>query len=238
MKKILVVDDENLILYSLSAAFRDENTEVITANTGEAALKAIDGNSFDACFLDVNLPDMNGLDIMKKVRSVSPGTKIVIMTGSEVTDGMMSSIRENAHLLIDKPFDLHQVREFVDRALDTGRPLSQDEMSSIKDHASFVKWLADENRKNERRPTARSITCFAVPSRGDRTAVMLSGKILDISDDGMCIHIDCHLQPGSLLRICDAAVHCTGVVRWSANAGTADSFHAGIQFVSPESAVQ
>jgi CheY-like chemotaxis protein len=233
MKKILVVDDEFLINYSLSATFQTSGTEVITAPDGETALKAISENHFDICFLDIHLPDINGLEIMKKLRYLSPGTKIVIMTGSEVSESMMKSIQENAHMLMAKPFDLDRIKEFVDRILTTGKPLYRDECTALKDHMSFIKWLADNNRKHERKPVSKCITCFSVsPQGGEKTSDMLSAHVIDISEAGMCIRTDYLLKPGHLIKLSDSPLECTGVVRWSMSVGSMESYRAGIQFVS------
>ncbi len=234
MKKILVVDDEYLIVYSLSATFQDGETEVITAPDGEAALKAINESHFDLCFLDIHLPDINGLDIMRKLRSISPRTKIVIMTGSEVTETMMESIQENAHLLISKPFDLDRIKAFVDRILITGKPLYRDECTALKDHTSFVKWLADDNRKHERKPVSRAITCCAVPAHDEKATDTLTAHVIDISEAGMCIRTDYLLKPGHLIRLFDSPAECTGVVRWSMSVGSMESYRAGIQFVAAD----
>ncbi len=233
MKKILVVDDEFLIIYSLSATFQTAGTEVITAPDGKTALKAISENHFDICFLDIHLPDINGLEIMKKLRYFSPGTKIVIMTGSEISDSMMKSIQENAHMLMAKPFDLDRIKEFVDRILTTGKPLYGDEYTAIKDHMSFIKWLADNNRKHERKPVSKCITCFSIPPLGgEETSDMLSAHVIDISEAGMCIRTDYLLKPGYLLRWSNSPLECTGIVRWSMSVGSMESYRAGIQFVS------
>ncbi len=206
----------------------------MTAANGETAFHAIKHNLFDLCFLDVHLPDISGLDIMKKLRIVSPGTRIVIMTGSEVTDGMMKSIEENAHLLIAKPLELEQVKTFVDKILTTGRPLYQDEYGALRDDASFIKWLASDNRKHERRFIARNISYFAIPPEGEKSIDVLSACVIDISESGMCIRTNNPIQPGHVLRLFDTPAECTGIVRWSKNAGTAESYWAGIQFLSPE----
>ncbi len=236
MRKILVVDDEYLIVYSLSATFHDGETQVITASDGEAALKAIDESSFDLCFLDIHLPDINGLDIMRKLRRISPRTKIIIMTGSEITETMMASIQQNAHLLISKPFDLDRIKAFADRILTTGKPLYRDECTALKDQASFIKWLADDNRKHERKPISKTITCFAVPPHGEETTDILSAQVIDISEAGMCIRTDYLLKPGHLLRLFDSPAECTGIVRWSRSVGSMQSYRAGIQFVAADNA--
>jgi two-component system response regulator (stage 0 sporulation protein F) len=127
MKKLLIVDDEILILRVLSKAFcKDGELDVITASNGESALKAISANRIDLCLLDVHLPDMNGLEIMKQIRKVAPETRIVIITGSDVTDSMMKYIRENAHSMMSKPFELDEIRLLVSRLLATDKTLHWD----------------------------------------------------------------------------------------------------------------
>jgi CheY-like chemotaxis protein len=237
MEKFLVVDDEYLIGYSLAALFKDAKREVLTAPDGRTALKAINENQFDLCFFDINLPDINGLDLMMKLRYCSPGTKIVIMTASEITESMMKAVQENAHLLVSKPFELERIKELVDRILAKGRPLYRDECAEIRDCDSFIKWIADENRKHERKLTSGSITCCPVSLCGEASPGVLSAHVVDVSDAGMCVRTDCPLTPGHLLRLSDtAAEERKGIVRWSMSAGPAEAYRAGIQFVTDENA--
>jgi CheY-like chemotaxis protein len=233
MKKILIVDDEYLIRYSLSATFTSADAEVITAADGKAAMKAINDNRFDLCILDIHLPDMDGLEIMKMLGQASPWTKITIMTGSEISETMMHAIQENAILLIAKPFDLDRLRAFVEQILTTGGLRYSDESSVLKDDVdSFVKWFADGARKHKRIPVTRKINYFA-PSYQDKKATdFLTADILDISEGGMCIRTDCRLDPGHILKLYDAQIQCEGVVRWSARSEAAEAHHVGIQFVS------
>ncbi len=122
MKRILIVDDEHLIRHSLSAGLRQDDTTVEAVSCGKDALSEFERNFYNLCFLDIHLPDMNGLDIMKTVKKASPATKIVILTGSEVDAEMMKSIQENAHLLVAKPFDLDQIKTCTDHLLARGTP--------------------------------------------------------------------------------------------------------------------
>ena len=233
MKKILIVDDEFLIIYSLSATFQSSGIDVITAADGRTALKAISENNFDICFLDIHLPDVNGLEIMKKLRFLSPGTKVVIMTGSELSEGMLKSIQENAHMLIAKPFDLDRIKAFVDRMLTSAKPLYRDECTALKDNMSFIKWLADDNRKHERKPLSKGITCYSIsPHDGQKVSDTLSAHVIDVSEAGMCIRTDYLLKPGHILRLSDSPGESTGVVRWSMSVGSMESYRAGIQFIS------
>jgi len=113
MARILLVDDENLILYSLSATLKHDGSEVKAVANGKDALREIRNSPYDICFLDVNLPDANGLDLMKIVREVSPSTRIVIMTAVDLNDGQMTYVHNNDGYFLPKPFDLEEVRSIV-----------------------------------------------------------------------------------------------------------------------------
>lgn len=110
MKKILIVDDEQLLLQGLGKVLQTEATEVIAVETGEAALAQIAASPCHLCFLDIFLPDMDGTDVLKKIREISPGTKVVMMTAGIVTSAMRETIEKNAHMFISKPFDLLEVK--------------------------------------------------------------------------------------------------------------------------------
>jgi DNA-binding NtrC family response regulator len=114
MTKILLVDDENLILYSLGATLRRDGSEVTAVANGKDALSEIRRLTYDICFLDVNLPDANGLDLMKTVQQISPATRIVIMTAVDLNNAQMSYLHNNACHFLPKPFNLDNVRSLVD----------------------------------------------------------------------------------------------------------------------------
>ena len=113
MARILLVDDENLILYSLSAALRHDGSQVTTAANGKDALNEIQRSLFDICFLDIHLPDANGFDLMKIVREISPATRIILMTATDLDDAQMNYLRHNDGHFLPKPFDLEEVRSLV-----------------------------------------------------------------------------------------------------------------------------
>ncbi len=113
MTKILLVDDENLLLHSLTTTLRHDGADVTAVSTGEDALREIHRFPYDICFLDVQLPDANGLDLMKIVREVSPLTMVIIMTAIELDDGQLKNLSANAGHYLPKPFDLDEVRLLV-----------------------------------------------------------------------------------------------------------------------------
>jgi DNA-binding NtrC family response regulator len=110
MKRILVVDDEQLLLHGFGKALQTDVTEVTTVETGEAALSEIAASHFHLCFLDVYLPGMDGTEVLKRIAEISPKTKVIMMTAGIINDTMTETIEKNAHMFITKPFDLLQVK--------------------------------------------------------------------------------------------------------------------------------
>jgi two-component system NtrC family response regulator len=113
MTKILLVDDKELILYSLSRMLRHGGADVTAVTNGKDALREIQRSSYDICFLDVQLPDANGLELMKQFRKLSPTTSIIIMTALCLNNEQLQSLRSyNCHYL-PKPFELDQVQSLI-----------------------------------------------------------------------------------------------------------------------------
>ena len=120
MKKILIVDDEELILWGLSKTIRNLGNidkDIKTVNNGKDAAAEIDTCMYDLCFLDIHIPEGDGIDLMRRIRKVSPRTKIVMMTSYDLDDATRKEIQENAYNFVPKPFNLPQVREIVESAL-------------------------------------------------------------------------------------------------------------------------
>jgi len=85
-KKILIVDDENMILDPLSEKFKDEGFEVETASDGEEGLKKALEIIPDLILLDVVMPKMNGLEMLKKLRSEEKGKNIEVIVFTNVNE--------------------------------------------------------------------------------------------------------------------------------------------------------
>lgn len=238
-KKILIVDDENLIRYALTGALRKEGVCARAVACGKDAHSELNNNVYDLCIFDIHLPDMNGLDIMKFVRNVSPVTKIIIMTGSEIDAAMLQLIQENAHLLMTKPFDLDRVKKFVENIVEHDIPVDQARKNYYQDTdcEMLLNWPADDKRRCERNSMAQKTTCCIVASDDGQEETNLIVSILNISETGMCIQAGRLLKPGHLLRFSGDGARGTGVVRWSMSDGTEGLCHAGVQFTVPEQAL-
>lgn len=117
MKRILIVDDERFFLEGLCNALKAEAVDVVTAETGQEALWQIETTDYKLCFLDVFLPDIDGVMVLKQIRAVSPMTKVVMMTAGIITNAMKETIEKDAYFFLPKPFDLLQVKLLAKSAL-------------------------------------------------------------------------------------------------------------------------
>jgi CheY-like chemotaxis protein len=232
MNKILIADDESLIRYSLASLFPGPHKQLISVDTGIAALDAVRNDRLDLCFLDIHFPDLNGLEIMQAFRAISPWTRIVIVTGSLITEAMLKSIQENAHALITKPFDLDEVGAVAARLLASGRMPKQEGAQNKKD--SCVLWMADEVRKHPRRADIRDIECSIVPPAGTKEPIAVPARMLDRSDSGMSILTLVELKPGQVIRAGNGSMNGGGVIRWCVSSGPGGPWRAGIQFLAPK----
>jgi DNA-binding NtrC family response regulator len=118
MKRILVVDDESFLLNGLGKALQTDCTDVMTVETASSALQEIAASPYQLCFLDLFLPDGNGMDVLKTMKEISPKTKVIVMTAGVVTRSMQESIEKDAYMFITKPFDLLQVKMLARRILE------------------------------------------------------------------------------------------------------------------------
>jgi DNA-binding NtrC family response regulator len=107
-----------LILEGLGKALQNDAAEVVTAETGEAALKEVASSEFHLCFLDVCLPDMDGTEVLKRITALSPKTKVIMMSAGVINNTMKETIEKIAYMFIPKPFDLLQVRMLAKRMIE------------------------------------------------------------------------------------------------------------------------
>lgn len=119
-EKILIVDDEFNICDSIKDTLVSSyNIEI--ANSGEEALSVLEKSQKDLVLLDLNLPGISGVDVLKQVNSNYPDTGIIIITASDSTKVAVDCMKIGAIDYISKPFDIDELRLCVKRALEEMR---------------------------------------------------------------------------------------------------------------------
>jgi CheY-like chemotaxis protein len=105
MTRILVADDDRTTRLLLTETLKEQKYTVVAVNDGAAALKKIKEGKLDMVLMDVWMPKMNGLEVLKKLRSVKKKPKIIVMTSDDTPETLLGAIREEAYSYISKPVD-------------------------------------------------------------------------------------------------------------------------------------
>jgi DNA-binding NtrC family response regulator len=117
---ILIIDDEQEIRESLEELLRLEGYQADSASTGEEGLKRIEGGVFDLVLLDINLPDRNGLDLLKSIKRDSPEVGVIMITAYDSSQMAFQASKEGAESYVTKPWDndklLLEVRNLLDKS--------------------------------------------------------------------------------------------------------------------------
>jgi len=117
MAKILIIDDDEMFCRLLSRAFTGEGYEVACAYSLESGLHLVSNHSFDIVFLDVRLPDGNGLDKLAEIRDAASAPEVIILTGAGTANGAELAIKSGAWDYIQKPSSISSMMLPLIRAL-------------------------------------------------------------------------------------------------------------------------
>jgi two-component system response regulator AtoC len=117
MARVLVVDDEAGIREFLSEALADDDHEVASAASGEAAWARLEREGFDLVLTDLSMPGMDGLELLRRVREAQPDVEVVVITAHGKVDSAVEAMRLGAFDYLQKPLgSLAELRLLVRRA--------------------------------------------------------------------------------------------------------------------------
>ena len=114
---VLVVDDEPSVADLLSEDLVEEGYNCITAATGEDALRRLSKSNFDVILLDLKLPGMSGIDVLKEVKSNRPETAIIVVTSAGDAKTAVEAMKSGAVDYITKPFELEKINSSIETTL-------------------------------------------------------------------------------------------------------------------------
>ena len=116
-QKVLVVDDQNGIRVLLAEVLGNEGYQALQASNGKTALEIVKNESPDLVLLDMKIPGMDGLDILKHIRQINPHIKVIMMTAYGELDMIKEAMELGALMHFTKPFDIDELRQAVNREL-------------------------------------------------------------------------------------------------------------------------
>jgi len=115
---VLIVDDEEGIRESLSGIFEDEGYDIITARSGEEALKILKEQNMDLILLDVWLPGIDGVQTLKEIKDIKPDIPVIMISGHGNIDLAVKATRMGAYDFLEKPLSLEKVLLDAKRAIE------------------------------------------------------------------------------------------------------------------------
>ena len=116
-KRILIMDDEILVASVLRDVLKHQGYAVELTSGGEAGLKALRRERADLVLLDVNMPGMNGLEVLKHVSDQYPDVPVIMVTALTDDVAVSAAMRDGAYAWLGKPFDINELGHVVDAAL-------------------------------------------------------------------------------------------------------------------------
>ena len=118
MPKLLVVDDEPVILHAFRRAFREPELTLLTSSSATEGIELVRSESPDVVILDVHLPDLSGLDALRRIRELDAKVPVIFITGHGTTETAIEATKLGAFDYLFKPLELPELRQLVAKALE------------------------------------------------------------------------------------------------------------------------
>lgn len=125
MAKILIVDDERSIRNTLKDILEVESYQVDVVESGIEALDLIKENNYDVVFSDIKMPQMDGVELLQKIKVNNPEMPIIMISGHGTIETAVDCIKKGAYDFIEKPIDLNRLLIVVRNALDRTKQASE-----------------------------------------------------------------------------------------------------------------
>jgi len=116
---ILIVDDDEVMRETLSDVLRKRGYEVFSVGSGNGALSMIKKSIIDLILLDMRLPDIDGLEVLKKIKEFDTEILVIMMTAYSDVQTAVSSMKSGAYDYINKPFELDELKLLIEKGLET-----------------------------------------------------------------------------------------------------------------------
>ena len=120
IKNILVIDDESTVRALLKEIIMDMNYGFFEAARAEKGLKILEKEEISLVFLDIQLPNTNGLDILPKIKDLYPTTPVYLISAFHNMESVIKNMNLKVEGFIPKPFDIYKINEIVESELEKG----------------------------------------------------------------------------------------------------------------------
>lgn len=137
--KLLIVDDDEVTRKLLQEVFSDGAFEIALEASAESALKRLSKEKFALVLSDIRMLELSGLELLTKIKEVSPKTVVILMTAFGSMEGAIEAIQRGAFDYISKPFKIVELKALVDRAVKHWHAISEDLGAAKSTNAALAK---------------------------------------------------------------------------------------------------
>lgn len=169
--KILIIEDNEDLVFSLTKVLKNEGYQVISAESGEEGLEILQKDLIDLILLDLNLPKMNGLEILSTVKANDPDMVVLMMTASTGVQPAIEALKKGAFEYLMKPFELDELKVVVKNALETHQ--LKLEVNRLK--RAHQKQHPSDNIFGESNAIQKTRELINVIAQTPRTSVLIQG---------------------------------------------------------------
>ena len=114
--KLMIVDDEQRFLESMEKLLKRKGYDVQTAASGEECLEKVEREAFDVVILDVKMPGIDGVETLKRIKSMRPLMEVVMLTGHGTVENAVEGMRNGAYNYLLKPCDIDSLESTMNAA--------------------------------------------------------------------------------------------------------------------------
>jgi DNA-binding NtrC family response regulator len=169
--KLLVVDDEHLIRWSLEQNLKKHGYEVVTAGTGEDALRLVREEQPDLVLLDIQLPGISGIDVLEKIKEHDEDIIVIMVTANSGLENAVNAMRLGAFDYISKPFNLDELSIIIKKALE-----NSDLKQEVVRLRTETKKSGPPNIIGESRQIKSLMEVLEKVARSDASTVLVQGE--------------------------------------------------------------
>jgi DNA-binding NtrC family response regulator len=147
--RILIVDDDENIRKVLETILEDEGYTVESAETAKKGIEKSEKSFFNLALIDVRLPDMEGIELLSKMRVTKPKMRKIIITGYPTLQNAVAAVNKGADAYVMKPFDVEKILQTIREQLKTQK---EEKCYSEEKVAEFIETRIKELEANDERP--------------------------------------------------------------------------------------
>ena len=115
-EKVLLIDDEKEFLEVMSERMQNRDIDVTTASSARDALALVEKESYDAIILDLQMPEMDGLQALERLKAINPDLQVILLTGHATVEKGVQAMKLGATDVLEKPADIQTLTEKIRKA--------------------------------------------------------------------------------------------------------------------------